>query len=80
MIQIRLSELLLLCMIPGLLSIVLWWARTVWREHQQDRLHREAVIRCRICGCAYPAPETEGQVSHCPSCKSANLAEPQRLI
>lgn len=80
MISITLSQLLLLLMIPGLLSIGVWWLRTVWLEKRLDRTFRQSTLRCRICGCAYPAPEEDGTLSRCPSCKSLNLHEPQKII
>lgn len=80
MISITLSQLLLILMIPGLISIGLWWLGTVWKENLRDRSIRQSTLRCRICGCVYPAPEEPNAISQCPSCKSSNLNEPQRLI
>ena len=80
MISITLTQLLLLLMIPGLLSIGLWWLKTVTEEKRRDRSLRQATLRCRICGCAYPAPEEDGVISKCPSCKSSNLHEPENII
>jgi predicted Zn-ribbon and HTH transcriptional regulator len=80
MISISLSQLILLCMIPGLLSISLWWLHTVWKERKRDQVLRLSTLRCRICGCAYPAPSPDADISYCPSCKSANLQEPHRII
>ena len=80
MISITLSQLLVLLMIPGLLSIGLWWLKTVREETHRDRTLRQATLRCRICGCSYPTPDQEGTISQCPSCKSANLHEPQKII
>jgi uncharacterized paraquat-inducible protein A len=80
MISISLSQLLLILMIPGLVSIGLWWLVTVWKENQQSRTLRQSTLRCRICSCAYPAPEETGAISQCPSCKSSNLNEPHKLI
>lgn len=80
MISITLSQLLLLLMIPGLISIGLWWLTTVWKEHRRDLSIRQSTLRCRICGCVYPAPDEQGAITQCPSCKSSNLNEPQRLI
>jgi len=80
MISTRLSDLILLCMIPGLATIGLWWIISIWVERARDRVMRSNVIRCRICGCAYRAAVADGKVSHCPSCGSANLLEPDELI
>jgi predicted Zn-ribbon and HTH transcriptional regulator len=80
MISISLSQLLLLLMIPGLISVGLWWLNTVWKEHRRDRTLRQSTLRCRICGCVYPTPEEPGTLTRCPSCKSSNLNEPQKLI
>lgn len=80
MISITLAQLLLLLMIPGLLSIGLWWLKTVREETRRDRTLRLSTLRCRICGCSYPAPDQEGVISQCPSCKSSNLHEPQKII
>ncbi len=78
MISINLSDLILLFMIPGLLSIGLWWLRTVLKDRRRDKVRRLSTLRCRICGCTYPA--TEEAISRCPSCQSANLQEPQHII
>ncbi len=80
MISISLSQLILLCMIPGMIVIGLWWLFAVWRDRRRDRILRLAVLRCRICGCAYPAPSSDEEISHCPSCQSANVQEPQHII
>ena len=80
MISITLTQLLLLLMIPGLLSIGLWWLKTVREEKHRDRTLRQSTLRCRICGCSYPAPEEDGVITHCPSCKSSNLHETQKII
>ncbi len=79
MISLNLSQLILLCMIPGMLSIGLWWVCAVLRERREDRIQRLSTLRCRICGCAYPA-DAEQEISRCPSCQSANLQEVQRII
>lgn len=79
MISISLSQLILLFMIPGMLSIGLWWLCAVLRERREDRTQRLAALRCRICGCAYPA-EAGQETSRCPSCQSANLQEPPSII
>ena len=78
MISISLSQLILLFMIPGLISIVLWWVYAVWRDRQRDKVQRLSMLRCRICGCAYPV--TEEDISRCPSCQSLNHQEPPLQI
>lgn len=78
MISITLSNLILLFMIPGLVSIGIWWLAAVLRERRLDKLKRQSLLRCRICGCAYPAPEED--ISRCPSCQSLNQQEPQHQI
>lgn len=80
MISISLPQLILLCMIPGLLTITIWWLATVIRERQQDRILRRTSLRCRICGFSYQPDSGPAPLSHCPSCKSANLHEPERII
>jgi predicted Zn-ribbon and HTH transcriptional regulator len=82
MINISLSQLILLCMIPGMLTILAWWLRTVIVERRQDRMLRSSSLRCRICGYSYQptTPPDSGTASHCPSCQSANLHEPERII
>lgn len=80
MISISLSQLILLCMIPGLLTITLWWLVTAVRERKQDRILRRSTLRCRICGYSYQPSVGPDPISHCPSCQSANIDEPESLI
>jgi predicted Zn-ribbon and HTH transcriptional regulator len=80
MIQVRLSELILILMIPGMLSLIYFWLRSVLKERRQDRVMRSAMLRCRICGYPFVPMVTEGEITHCPSCKSANLNKPSRII
>jgi len=79
-ISISLSQLILLCMIPGMLTILLWWLRTTLSERRQDQILRRRSLRCRICGYPYQPASTTDQTSRCPSCKSLNLHEPERII
>ncbi len=78
MISISLSKLILLFMIPGMISICLWWLIAVWKDRRQDKVMRQSMLRCRICGCAYPVAAEE--ISRCPSCQSLNRQEPQHQI
>ncbi|MCB1227546.1 MAG: hypothetical protein KDK99_17135 [Verrucomicrobiales bacterium] len=79
MFEISLSHLILLCMIPGLLTVGGLWLISVWRERSRDRRQRLRVVRCRICGRVYP-PETRDVITSCPSCGSANERAPLRMI
>jgi predicted Zn-ribbon and HTH transcriptional regulator len=79
-ISISLSQLILLCMIPGLLTISVWWLRTVFKERRSDQILRRSTLRCRVCGYSYAPTAPTSELSHCPSCKSANLKETERII
>ena len=79
MIPIRLTDLILLCMIPGLLTVGGLWVFSVWRDRARDRLLRELTVRCRICSCVY-TPNEEDSLSQCPSCHSTNERTPLKMI
>lgn len=78
MINVTLSEMLLICLALGLLLVVLSWFFGATRVRRAEKRRLRGVVSCRICGVRYEAEE--GAQSTCPACATPNDSEPPSLI
>jgi predicted RNA-binding Zn-ribbon protein involved in translation (DUF1610 family) len=73
MIQVSLTELILLGMAVCIGLLTLFWLMAVVWERRNERRVRSDLIHCRICGTIFENAERL-KVMHCPLCGSQNEA------
>jgi hypothetical protein len=74
MIQVTLSQLLLLTLGLGLGLFLICWAVMILRGKRHLHRHQPSLITCRICGVRYESP-AQSEVSPCPVCATPNEPE-----
>jgi hypothetical protein len=72
MINIRLSELIVMVMLIAVCLVCAFWIWTLWRERRREIHRRRIAIQCRICNCTYAIPKKAPAVTQCPSCGTHN--------
>lgn len=72
MINIRLSELIVVVMLIAVCLVCAFWIWTLWRERRREIHRRRIAIQCRICSCTYAIPKKAPAVTQCPSCGTQN--------
>jgi hypothetical protein len=78
MIDVSLSQIVLICFAFGLLLVSATWLITVTRVRQAEKKQLKDVITCRICGVRYEAePAATGP---CPACGTPNELDPPNTI
>ena len=78
MINVTLSQMVLLCFVLGLLLVLLSWVFGAARVQRAEKRRVRGVITCRICGVRYEAEQ--GETSTCPACATPNESEPPGMI
>ena len=78
MIDVSLSQIVLICFAVGILLVSTTWLITVTRVRQAEHKRLKDVITCRICGVRYEAEPAA--TSPCPACGTPNEMEPPSLI
>lgn len=73
MIQVSLTNLILLSMCACVALLTLFWLFAVVRERLFEKRARHDLIHCRICGSIFENTAKQ-QVMHCPACGSQNEA------
>ena len=73
MIEVSLSNLLILGMVIGLAMLGLIWLMAVTRQRRFERRAREDLVSCRICGNIYENVQKQN-LTACPRCGSLNEA------
>ena len=73
MIQVSLTNLILLGMVAAVGLLTLFWMIAVIRERRHELRARNDLIHCRICGSIFENA-ARLKVMHCPSCGSQNEA------
>jgi predicted Zn-ribbon and HTH transcriptional regulator len=71
MIQVTLTNLMLLGMAIGVVMLGIIWLIAVWKERYGERRIRQDLVCCRICGHVYENAEKR-RLSACPQCGSLN--------
>jgi hypothetical protein len=71
MIQVSLTNLVLLGMAVGVVMLGCIWVVAVWRDRRYENRIRQDLVCCRICGHVYENAERR-PVSACPQCGSLN--------
>ncbi len=71
MIQVTLTNLVLLGMVVGVVLLGSIWLVAVWRERRDESKVRKDLVGCRICGHVYENADRR-PVSACPQCGSLN--------
>lgn len=78
MINVTLSQMVLLCLALGLVLVALSWVFGSTRVRRAEKRRMKGVVTCRICGVRYEADESAP--STCPSCATPNDNEPPGVI
>ena len=78
MINVSLSELILLSMAIGLVFVLVGWIVSTVRVRRREVQRRKGVILCRICGVRYEGGGEEMTI--CPACETPNESRPPDLI
>jgi len=78
MINVTLSQLVLIYLCFGLSLVTLTWVITVARVNRAEKKRLKDVITCRICSVRYEAEPSAS--SPCPACGTPNEMEPPTLI
>ncbi|MDB6140854.1 MAG: hypothetical protein JWO94_3926 [Verrucomicrobiaceae bacterium] len=78
MINVSLSELILLSMAIGLVIVVIGWMVSTVRVRRREVQRRKGVILCRICGVRYEGGSEDMTI--CPACETPNESRPPDLI
>lgn len=78
MINVTLSQMVMLCLALGLVLVAVSWTSGVIRVRCAERRRQRGVITCRICGVRYETEE--GISSVCPACATPNENEPPGVI
>jgi NADH:ubiquinone oxidoreductase subunit 3 (subunit A) len=78
MINVTLSQLVLLCFAIGLVMVTISWLLGSTRVRRAEKKRLKGVVTCRICGVRYEADEDKP--SACPSCQTPNDPEPPNMI
>ncbi len=78
MINVSMSQLVLIIMVAGMVMVGLWWALGVASVRRAETRKRKGVIMCRICGVHYEVEEED--ITTCPACKTVNERRPMREI
>ena len=73
MIQVTLTNLILLGMAVAVGLLTLFWLIAVIKERRHEQRARQDLIHCRICGSIFEYT-AKLKVMHCPSCGSQNEA------
>ncbi len=77
MIDVTLSNLILVCLAAGLGLVMLWWIVGVRGVRRTEKKRLQGVVTCRICGVRY---ESDTDVSACPACGTPNELQPPVII
>ncbi|MDB6074159.1 MAG: hypothetical protein JWO89_1799 [Verrucomicrobiaceae bacterium] len=78
MINVSLSELILLSMALGLAIVVIGWLVSSIRVRRRELQRRKGVVLCRICGVRYEGGNEDMTI--CPACETPNESRPPDLI
>ncbi len=78
MINVSLSELILLSMALGLAIVAIGWLVSSVRVRRREVQRRKGVILCRICGVRYEGGNEDMTI--CPACETPNESRPPDLI
>ena len=78
MINVTLSQLVLLCLGLGLILVTLSWLLGSARVRRAEKRQLKGVVTCRICGVRYEADQDTPSI--CPSCATPNEPEPPAMI
>ena len=78
MINVSLSQLILVCMAIGIVIVVIGWLASTLRQRRREMQRRKGVILCRICGVRYEGGNEDMTV--CPACETPNESRPPDLI
>lgn len=78
MIDVSLSQIVLICLGFGLLLVSVTWLITVTRVRQAEKKRVKDVITCRICSVRYEADPAV--ISPCPACGTPNELDPPSMI
>jgi hypothetical protein len=78
MINVSLSELILLSMALGLTIVVIGWVVSSVRVRRREVQRRKGVVLCRICGVRYEGGNEDMTI--CPACETPNESRPPDLI
>jgi DNA-directed RNA polymerase subunit RPC12/RpoP len=73
MIQVSLTNLILLGMTAAVSMLTLFWMVAVIKQRRHEKMARQDLIHCRICGSIFEN-SAKLKVMHCPSCGSQNEA------
>jgi rRNA maturation endonuclease Nob1 len=74
MINVSLSELVLIVLALGVALVGMWWVIGVTGVKRAEIRKHKGVVMCRICGVHY---EVEGEdISTCPACGTLNERKP----
>ena len=80
MINVTLSQMVMLCFGLGMVLVLLSWLFGSTRVRRAEKRRLKGVITCRICGVRYEAEAMEGEMSICPACATPNEVEPPGMI
>ncbi len=78
MINVSLSELVLIVLAAGVLLVVAGWVISTIRARRRELQRRKGVILCRICGVRYEGGSEDMTI--CPACETPNESRPPDLI
>lgn len=78
MINVSLSELVLIILAAGLVLVIVGWVISTIRARRREVQRRKGVILCRICGVRYEGGNEDMTI--CPACETPNESRPPDLI
>lgn len=80
MINVTLSQLLLVCLSIGLVLVFFSWLFGSSRVRRAEKRRMKGVVTCRICGVRYEGEGEDGSTTTCPACATPNEMEPPGMI
>jgi hypothetical protein len=78
MIDVSLSQIVLICFGLGVVLVSITWFITVTRVRHAEKKRVKDVITCRICSVRYEAEPAA--TSPCPACGTPNELDPPNII